>query len=203
MYNAIVPKYSFYVIAPFNSKMVIDYSSLIGKYEDFRRLMCANLQTECPDQVLIEKFANEKNPFKRIRKWMREQAKEKVDSEEELLFKGTGGSGAMKRDKSIITIQLEEKIELPKNIIGVDVFSASPTLIVENMSFHEYGIGMLFCKVDLSFNQDFMNINPRKVMADLLDQILRNDQLLEITKSTCSNVLQEYNKGMIFSKLKG
>jgi hypothetical protein len=194
MINSIKPKYSFYVIAPFNSKMVLDYSSLIGKYEDFRKLICSNLQNECPDQVLIEKFANEKNPLKRIRKWMGEKAKERVQHDDELLFKGTGGSGEMKRDKSIITIQLDEEIKLPADIIGVNIFSSKPSLLVENMSFHEYGIGMLYCKLDLTFNQDFMNTNPRKVMADLLDQILRNDELLEITQSTCSNVLQEYIK---------
>ena len=59
MINSNKLKYSFYVIAPFNSKMVIDYSSLIGKYEEFRKMMCASLQTECPDQVLIEQFAND------------------------------------------------------------------------------------------------------------------------------------------------
>ncbi len=194
MINSIKPKYSFYVIAPFNSKMVIDYSSLIGKYEDFRKLMCANLQKACPDQVLIEQFANEKNPFKRIRKWMGEKAKERTHYDDELLFKGTGGSGAMKRDKSIITIQLDEEIKLPNDVIGVNIFSSNPSLLVENLSFHEYGIGMLYCKVDLSFNQDFMNTNPRKIMADLLDQILRNEELLELTQSTCSNVLGEYNR---------
>ena len=94
------PKYSFYVIAPFNSKMVIDYSSLIGKYDKFRKILCSKLQTSWPNKVLIEKFANEDEPFKHIREWMHEIVKLKTESEvDELLFKGTGGSGATKQIK--------------------------------------------------------------------------------------------------------
>jgi hypothetical protein len=189
------PKYSFYVIAPFNSKMVIDYSSLIGKYDKFRKILCSKLQHSCPDKVLIEKFANEDEPFKRIRDWLNEKIKLKTVSEvDELLFKGTGGSGATKRDKSIITIQINEKIELPLDIIGIDVFSSAPTVLLEEMSFHEYGIGMVYCKIILSFKQDFMTINPRKVMADLLDQILRTENLLKTTESISSQVLNAYNE---------
>ena len=189
------PKYSFYVIAPFNSKMVIDYSSLIGKYDKFRKTLCSKLQTSCPDKVLIEKFANENEPFKRIREWMQKKLKLEPESGvDELLFKGTGGSGATKRDKSIITIQINEKVELSVDVIGRDVFSSSPIVIVEEMSFHEYGIGMLYCKVNLSFKQDFMTIDPRKVMADLLDQILRTEDLLKITESISSQVLEAYHE---------
>jgi hypothetical protein len=189
------PKYSFYVIAPFNSKMVIDYSSLIGKYEKFRKVLCSKLQASCPDKVLIEKFANKDEPFKHIRDWMHERFKLKPESDaDELLFKGTGGSGAIKRDKSIITIQIQEKFELPVSVIKRDVFSSAPTVIIEEMSFHEYGIGMVYCKVNLSYRQDFMTINPRKVMADLLDQILRTENLLKTTEYISSQVLNAYNE---------
>lgn len=186
------PKYSFYVIAPFNSKMVIDYTTLIGKYDQFRKMLCAGLQKECPDQVFIEKFANEKSPIKRIREWMAEKAEKRIQTTDELLFKGTGGSGAMKRDKSIITIQIDEKIKLPMDVIGVDIFSSVPILLVESMSFHEYGIGMLYCKITLTFKKDFLQIEPRKVMADLLDQILRTNELLEITQFISLNVFEQY-----------
>lgn len=189
------PKYSFYIIAPFNSKMVIDYSTLIGKYDKFRKSLCSKLQTSIPDKVLIEKFANEAEPFECIRDWMHEKNKLKTKSDvDELLFKGTGGSGATKRDKSILTIQINEKIDLPINIIRRDIFSTVPRVILEEMSFHEYGIGMVYCKVNLSFKQDFMKIGPRKVMADLLDQILRTEDLLKMTESISSLVLNAYNE---------
>ena len=188
-------KNAFLIIAPFNTDMVLDYSSLIGKYDEFRKHLCSKLQKDYPDQVLIEKFANEEAPFKRIRDWMREEDKLKVESSiDELLFKGTGGSGAMKRDKSIITIQFNKRIELPINIIGDDIFSSPPSLLLETMSFHEYGIGIIYCKVNLSFKQEFMTIEPRKVMADMLDQILRNDTLIRTTKSTCLNVFKAYEE---------
>jgi len=188
-------KNAFLIIAPFNTDMVLDYSSLIGKYDEFRKHLCSKLQKDYPDQVLIEKFANEEAPFKRIRDWMREEDKLKVESSiDELLFKGTGGSGAMKRDKSIITIQFNKRIELPINIIGDDIFSSPPSLLLETMSFHEYGIGIIYCKVNLSFKQEFMTIEPRKVMADMLDQILRNATLIRTTKSTCLNVFKAYEE---------
>jgi hypothetical protein len=192
------PKYSFYVIAPFNSNMVLDYSCLIGKYERFRKLLCAKLQNACSDQVLIEKFASEEAPFKRIKAWMEEKAvkkNKKRTTVDDLLFKGTGGSGAMKRDKSIITIQINQKIELPIDVIGVDIFTSNPIILLENMSFHEYGVGMVYCKVELSFKQDFMTIEqkkPRKIMADLLDQIIRNSTLLRATEATSLQVFKAY-----------
>jgi hypothetical protein len=194
------PKYSFYVIAPFNSNMVLDYSCLIGKYDQFRKLLCAKLQNTCPDQVLIEKFASEEAPFERIKAWMMERAEKKNKKRtivDELLFKGTGGSGAMKRDKSIITIQINQTIELPIDVVGVDLFNSNPVILLENMSFHEYGVGMLYCKVDLSFNQDFMTIEqkkPRKIMADLLDQIIRNSTLLRATEATSLLVFKAYKE---------
>jgi hypothetical protein len=125
------PKYSFYVIAPFNSNMVLDYSCLIGKYEQFRKRLCSNLQNMCPDHVLIEKFANEESPFDRIKIWMREkiEKRKKKSAVDELLFKGTGGSGAMKRDKSIVTIQINQIIELPLDVIGIDIFDSNTVLL--------------------------------------------------------------------------
>jgi len=52
----------------------------------------------------------------------------------------------------------------------------------------------VYCKVDISFKQEFMTISPRKVMADLLDQILRTEDLLKTTKSISSQVLNAYNE---------
>lgn len=195
------PKYSFYVIAPFNSNMVLDYSCLIGKYEQFRKLLCVKLQNACPDQVLIEKFANEEAPIERVKAWMREKREKlkKRSTVDELLFKGTGGSGAMKRDKSIVTIQLNQKIELPFDVIGVDIFDSNPVVLLETMSFHEYGVGMVYCKVDLSLKQEFMTIEqkePRKIMADLLDQILRDSTLLRATEATSLQVFKAYKEAL-------
>lgn len=195
------PKYSFYVIAPFNSKMVLDYSCLIGKYERFRKLLCVKLQNSCPDQVLIEKFVNDEAPIERIKAWMHERREQirRKSTVDELIFKGTGGSGAMKRDKSIVTIQLNQKIELPLDVIGVDIFNSNPVVILETMSFHEYGIGMMYCRVDLSFKQEFMTIEqkkPKTIMADLLDQILRNSTLLRATEATSLQVLKAYKEVM-------
>jgi len=192
------PKYSFYIIAPFNSNMVLDYSSLIGKYDKFRKHLCSNLQNSCPDQVLIEKFSTEKDPIERVKAWMDEKMLNKVKKRstvDDLLFKGTGGSGAMKRDKSIVTIQIDQKIELPYDVIGIDIFDSNPVVLLETMSFHEYGIGMIYCKVELSFKQEFMTIEqkkPRKIMADLLDQILRNSTLIRATEATSLQVFKAY-----------
>lgn len=194
------PKYSFYVIAPFNSNMVLDYSCLIGKYDQFRKRLCAKLQNMLPDQVLIEKFAHENSPFERIKAWMAEKEdkrNKRRSTVDDLLFKGTGGSGAMKRDKSIVTIELNQRIELPFDIIGVDIFNSNPIVLLETMSFHEYGVGIIYCKVDLSFKQEFMSINqnkPRKIMADLLDEILRNSTLLRATEATSLEVFKAYKE---------
>ena len=187
-------KNTFYVIAPFNSRMIFDYSSLIGKYEKIRKQLYLKLDKIYPDQVLIEKFKDDANPSESIKNWAKESEKVIQGEIDELLFKGTGGSGATKRDKSIITIQIKEKIELPENVIERDVFNSAPTVIMEEMSFHEYGIGMLYCKVNLSFKQDFMTLNPRKVMADLLDQILRTENHLKTTEYLSSQVLNAYNE---------
>ncbi len=51
---------TFYVIAPFNSRMIINNLHLIGKYEDFRKLMYKKLNKKYPEQVLIEKIGDAK-----------------------------------------------------------------------------------------------------------------------------------------------
>jgi hypothetical protein len=179
--------------------MVLDYSSLIGKYDQFRKLLYSKLLKICPDQVIIEKFADEEAPLERIKAWMHEEKKKskKKSTIDDLLFKGTGRSGAMKRDKSIITIQMNQRIELPIDVIGVDIFDSNPVILLEAMSFHEYGVGMIYCRVDLSFKQDFMTIEqkkPRMIMADLLDQILRNSTLLRATEATSLEVFKAYKE---------
>ena len=47
--------YTFYVIAPFNTRMVLDNMSLIGNYEDFRKAMYKKLNPKYPNKVIIEK----------------------------------------------------------------------------------------------------------------------------------------------------
>jgi hypothetical protein len=110
---------------------------------------------------------------------------------DDLLFKGTGGSGTTQRDKSIITIQVNKNFILPLDVIGIDIFSAPPLLHFETMSFHEYGIGMIYCRLDVKFKQDFLKIEeiePKKIMADLLDRIIRFPDLLKESESIGKNV---------------
>ncbi|MFW9970275.1 MAG: hypothetical protein ACFFDF_08755 [Candidatus Odinarchaeota archaeon] len=184
-------RYTFYVITPFNSKMVFDYSSLVGKYEKVRKLLYLKLDKIYPNHILIENFENDSNPSTSIRNWAN-KSEELIHGEiDDLLFRGTGGSGATQRDKSIITIQVEKEYNLPLNIIGVDIFSVSPVLFFETMSFHEYGIGTIYCKLDITFKQDFIKIEgiePKKIMADLLDKIVRFPELLKESESIGRNV---------------
>ncbi len=186
-------KDTFYVITPFNSRMVFDYSTLIGKYEKIRKLLFLKLEKIYPDQILIEKFKDEVNPIESIKKWAKTDEKMIHGEIDELLFTGTGGSGATQRDKSIITIQVKKKYTLPLDIIGMNIFKAPPLLIFESMSFHEYGIGMIYCKLEIEFTQDFIKIQeeePKKIMAKLLDKIVRFPDLLKETESIGKNVFR-------------
>ena len=185
-------KCSFYVITPFNSRMVYDYSTLIGKYEKIRKLLYVKLEKIYPNQILIENFKDDSDPSASIKNWVRKD-EELIHGEiEELLFKGTGGSGATQRDKSIITIQANTKYTLPLDIIGIDIFSTPPVLLFETMSFHEYGVGMIYCRLETEFKQEFLRIKemePKKIMADLLDKIVRFPDLLKESKSIGENVI--------------
>lgn len=191
------PKYSFYIIAPFNSRMVLDYSCLIGKYERFRKELTRELNQFYPNQILIEKFSKEKNPAESIKEWLKED-KSLIDFDKDnLLFKGTGGSGSTQRDKSIINITVNEKYMLPRDIINIDVFNSTPILTFESMSFHEYGVGMIYCKLDVDFQQEFLSITetePRKIMATLLDEIVRFPQLMEKATSIGKNLYNSFQK---------
>jgi hypothetical protein len=191
------PKTRFYVIAPFNSKMILDYSSLIGKYDKFRKLLSLKLQEEYPNQILIEKFANEQNPIENVKNWMKQEEELIQEPVDDLLFKGTGGSGATKRDKSVITININQGFEMPLDIVGIDIFDSPPTLFLETISFHEYGIGMIYCRVNIEPKQDLLNIEqiePKKMVANLLDNILRNPELLKTTESVCNHVFEAYKE---------
>ncbi|MFX1500267.1 MAG: hypothetical protein ACFFDH_04800 [Promethearchaeota archaeon] len=186
-------EYVFYVIAPFNSKMVFDYSTLIGKYEKIRKFLYVKLDRIYPNQILIEKFKDEINPSESIKNWARKDEVQIHGDIDELLFTGTGGSGATQRDKSIITIQVNKQYTLPLDIIGFDIFTTSPILLFETMSFHEYGIGMIYCKLEVKLQQDFLNIKeeePKKIMADLLDKIVRLPDLLKESESIGNNVFR-------------
>ncbi len=191
------PKYSFYIIAPFNSRMILDYSCLIGKYERFRKQLCKELNKTYQNQVLIEKFSKDNNPFESIKEWL-EKDEFLVESDADmLLFKGTGGSGATQRDKSVINIMVNKKYLLPKDILNIDIFNSTPVLTFESMSFHEYGVGMIYCKLDADFRQEFLSIKeiePRKIMANLLDKIVRFPSLIEKSSSIGTNVYSSYQK---------
>jgi len=196
-------KYVVYVIAPFNSRMILDYSSLLGKYEKIRKKLYLSLDKIYPNQILIENFKEDANPSESIKNWAYEVEKLIQGDFDELLFKGTGGSGATQRDKSIITIQVNKKYILPLDIIGIDIFNTAPILLFESMSFHEYGIGMIYCKLDIEFKQDFIKIEergPKKIMADLLDKIVRVPNLLKESEAigrnvfdTSKEILEEFN----------
>ncbi len=174
-------KYSFDIIMPFNSRMILDYSSLIGKYEKIRKKLYLKLEKIYPNQIIIEKFKDDANPPESIKKWACSDEKLVQGEIDEQLFKGTGGSGVTQRDKSIITVQVNKTYTLPSDIIGIDIFSTPPILFFETMSFHEYGIGMIYCKLNIIFKQDFLTIQekePKQIMADLLDKIIRFPDLL-------------------------
>ena len=186
-------KYAFFVIAPFNSRTTLDYSSLIGKYEKTRKLLYLRLDKIYPNQIIIEKFKNDPDYSQSIKSWLKKDEQLTQGEIDDLLFKGTGGSGATQRDKSIITIQANLKYILPLDVIGVDIFSAPPTLIFQTMSFHEYGIGMIYCKVELKFKREFLDIEekePRDIMADLLDSVVQFPDLLKDTEMIGKNVFK-------------
>ena len=66
---------TFYIIAPFNSRMILDNLSLIGKYEDFRKKIYKNLNLTYPNQVLIEKIGNPKDQVEAVQNWLGEVKK--------------------------------------------------------------------------------------------------------------------------------
>jgi hypothetical protein len=177
--------------------MVFDYTTLIGKYEEIRKLLYLKLNKIYPNQIIIENFQNDPNPSESTKNWAKKDKEMIHEDIDELLFKGTGGSGVTQRDKSIITIKVDKKYSLPLDIIGQDIFSVPPTFIFETMSFHEYGIGMIYCKLDISFKKDFIKIEkikPKKIMADLLDKIVRFPDLLEESKSIGEKVFNSSNE---------
>ena len=186
---------TFFVIAPFNSRMILDNLSLIGKYEDFRKLMYKNLDLTYPNQVLIEKIGNAIDQFEAIQNWLGEVKRSAIQEEEVLLFKGTGGSGVTQKDKSIITMMVNQEFDLPVDILGSDLFATPLKLVLESMSFHEYGVGTIYCKLNIDFKQEFLDINegePKKILADLLDKIVTYPSLLKATESIGNDVYQSY-----------
>ncbi len=186
-------KYDFNVIAPFNSRMIFDYSTLIGKYEKIRKLLYLRLDAIYPNHIVIEKLKGESSDS--LKKWAKEKEKSIHEEEEEdqLLFTGTGGSGVTQRDKSIITIQVDKQYNLPLDIIGTGVFSNPPILQFETMTFHEYGIGTIYCSLDARFKQDIFIIEqmePKKIMADLLDKIIRFPDFMRDSESISKTVFR-------------
>ena len=133
--------YNFYVIAPFNSRMVFNNLNLIGKYEDVRKLLYKKLNKKYPDQGLIEKIGNVASDSEIIKSWLGEMEIVPDDLEDIRLFKGTGGSGVTQKDKSIITMIINKEYDLSLDIFGHDIFSTPPKIVLETMSFHEYGVG--------------------------------------------------------------
>ena len=186
---------TFYVIAPFNSRMILDNLSLIGKYEDFRKKMYKNLNLIYPNQVLIEKIGNATVQFEAIQNWLGVTKRSTIKEEDTLLFKGTGGSGVTQKDKSIITMIINQEFDLPVDIIGSDIFATSPKLVLESMSFHEYGVGTIYCKLEINFKQELLNISKdglKKILANLLNKIVTYPNLLKATESIGNDVYQSY-----------
>ena len=186
---------TFYVIAPFNSRMILDNLSLIGKYEDFRKKMYKNLNLIYPNQVLIEKIGNATVQFEAIQNWLGVTKRSTIKEEDTLLFKGTGGSGVTQKDKSIITMIINQEFDLPVDIIGSDIFATSPKLVLESMSFHEYGVGTIYCKLEINFKQELLNISKdglKKILANLLNKIVAYPNLLKATESIGNDVYQSY-----------
>lgn len=187
--------YIFYVIAPFNTRMVFNNLNLIGKYEDIRKGLFKKLNEKYPNQVLIEKLGTTENASEDIQIWLGEKEKIVEPDEDIRLFKGTGGSGVTQKDKSIITMVMNKEFELTIDVLGHDIFISAPKIIFESMSFHEYGVGTIYCKLDVNFKQEllsFTEIPPKKILADLLDVVVTHPPLLEATQSIGENVYQSY-----------
>ena len=188
--------YICYVIAPFNSKMIIDYSCLIGNYEKFRKALCRKINNEYPNQLIIEKFSRDDDPRESIQNWLKEEEiviKGEIDT---LLFRKTGGSGETQRDKSLITININEKYQLPIDIIDDDVFSDNPIFIFEIMSFHEYGVGMIYCKVMFNLKQELTSYNEKlavKILQDIMRVIIRHPDLIKLSESIGEDVYKAFD----------
>lgn len=186
---------TFYVIAPFNSRMIINNLHLIGKYEDFRKLMYKKLNKKYPEQVLIEKIGDAKNNSDVIQNWLGEVIKSPKQDEDIRLFKGTGGSGVTQKDKSVITMIINKEIELSIDVLGPNIFTTTPKIVLESMSFHEYGVGTIYCRLDINFKQELLKIKdnkPREFIADLLELVSTYPALLKATESIGNDVYKSY-----------
>ena len=126
--------YIFYVIAPFNTRMVFNNLNLIGKYEDIRKGLFKKLNEKYPNQVLIEKLGTTENASEDIQIWLGEKEKIVEPDEDIRLFKGTGGSGVTQKDKSIITMVMNKEFELTIDVLGHDIFISAPKIIFESNS---------------------------------------------------------------------
>ena len=176
--------YTFYVIAPFNTRMVLDNMSLIGNYEDFRKAMYKKLNLKYPNKVIIEKLMGDSNPSESIRNWLNEDASIACVQDEDIrLFKATGESGVTMKDKSLFVLNLNEEFKLSLDAFGHDIFTSPPMILLETMSFHEYGVGMAYCRVDINFKQDLLRhseLSPKQILANLLDNVVKDSILPSI-----------------------
>ncbi|MFX1275853.1 MAG: hypothetical protein ACFFBP_05290 [Promethearchaeota archaeon] len=187
--------YSFYVIAPFNSRMVFNNLNLIGKYEDIRKLLYQKMNKKYPEQVLIEKLGKVTSDSETIQRWLGELENVSDEEEDIRLFKGTGGSGVTQKDKSIITIMIDQEFELSLDVFGHDIFTTPPKIVLETMSFHEYGVGTIYCKLNINLKQDLLQISeipPKKLLTNLLDISVTHPPLLKATQTIGEDVYQNY-----------
>ena len=85
---------------------------------------------------------------------------------------------------------------LSNDVLERDIFATEPRVILETMSFHEYGVGTVYCRLDVTFKQDLLEINeditPKKILADLLDIIVTYPALLNATQALCDDVYEIY-----------
>ncbi len=189
--------YLFHIIAPFNTKMVLDHLNLIGKYEKLRKLLYSKLNEIYPNQIVIEKFSKDENPRESIKNWLSSDETTNQEDDDIRLFKRTGESGVTQKDKSIITIKINEKYNMLLDDKGKAIFSTPPTILLETMSYHEYGVGMIYCKLDLKFKKEFLTINeiePREIINYILDKTVTCPKLLSHTESIGKKVHESYLK---------
>ncbi|MFX1238505.1 MAG: hypothetical protein ACFFAS_14025 [Promethearchaeota archaeon] len=187
--------YTFYVIGPFNSRMIIDNLGLIGRYEDFRKAMYKSLIPNYTDKILIEKLGMEPES---IKKWLLEgSTRACVEDDDVRLFKKTGESGVTLKDKSLLVINVNETFELPKGTLNWDLFESAPKIVFESMNYHEYGIGMVYCKLEVSFKRDLLDIaktEAKQIITNVLDAVITFPGLIERTKAIEKDVYEAYLK---------
>lgn len=202
-----------YLIAPFNSKLVVDNSCLAEKYDLFRKHLYMELQDDCAcgDHLLIEKFQNLADPSKAIENWCldvvpedqknpQKAKKTKRKKRKQLIFKS--GVGETKKDSSIIALTPKLHMKFPKSITKHDILAKDPEIRIDLISIHEYGVGILWAEMFLEFTPNILNIptmGPKELITDLAQNILQSDQLCNYLTESDDLIGQESQK--VFKQL--